>query len=580
MSNVSISSPTMSIKVAGTTLTEDQWALVTSAEVDQRLSAVDRCLLRFDDYMDQTAPQFSLGDAVEVAIIDGGGTSVTAFTGEITAISTEMAAGMGTMVYEASDLRHRLIRSLVPATVLNSTLGDIVTTIANNAGLTPQVDGTLSEITFESLAHAGTAFEVLREIERMTGTYSFVDTSGGLHVVPFDAPGSATLQIDDQLIEFEMTWSPLERADTVSVVGWDQATGQTISGQTTVTTVLPSIGLVTGTGLIGDAFRSSRVHAISADHAQKLAESEARRFRAQEVRGSGRIEPRGDARPGVTIAIDGVNTRFNGDYTLSAVTHRLQAGRLETRFRVGPTDEGIAEVLQQRDRAAGITVGRVTDNADPDSRGRVKVSLPLLGDEVETGWIRVATIGAAANRGIAFVPEVEDEVLVGFVHGDINHPYVLATVWNDSGDTFSGVVADGEVGERSITGRLGNTLRIIDKADGDDESGISIEVDGAATKIFLGYNKTEFITADRPMELKNGQASILLDGDKITIDATEITLKSDSGKVIIDANGIEATAATNIDMTASVNATLKANTMMTVEGSSMTAVKGGTVKVN
>src|SRR5690606_21343759 len=65
----------------------------------------------------------------------------------------------------------------------------------------------------------------------------------------------------------------------------------------------------------------------------------------------------------------------------------------------------------------------VTDNKDPEGLGRIKVKLPWQNGE-ETPWIRITNQYAGRERGFYFIPEVDDEVLVGFEHGNINHPYV------------------------------------------------------------------------------------------------------------------------------------------------------------
>jgi uncharacterized protein involved in type VI secretion and phage assembly len=81
-------------------------------------------------------------------------------------------------------------------------------------------------------------------------------------------------------------------------------------------------------------------------------------------------------------------------------------------------------------RIYGVVVGVVTNNQDPDNLGKVKVKFPWLVENDESTWARVASPMAGANRGIIFIPEVDDEVLVAFDHGDVRAPYILGAVWN------------------------------------------------------------------------------------------------------------------------------------------------------
>ena len=86
-------------------------------------------------------------------------------------------------------------------------------------------------------------------------------------------------------------------------------------------------------------------------------------------------------------------------------------------------------------RVYGVVVGIVTNNKDPDNMARVKVRFPWLSDDEESWWARIATVMAGKNRGSYFIPEVDDEVLVAFDHGDMRFPYILGSVWNGRNGT-------------------------------------------------------------------------------------------------------------------------------------------------
>ena len=99
--------------------------------------------------------------------------------------------------------------------------------------------------------------------------------------------------------------------------------------------------------------------------------------------------------------------------------------------------ESIIDILSQgRDREAqaskiyGFVIGIVTNNQDPDGLCRVKVKFPWLSDEVESWWARCAQPMAGADRGTMLIPEIDDEVLIGFEHGDVRFPYVVGALHN------------------------------------------------------------------------------------------------------------------------------------------------------
>src|ERR1700750_1699162 len=81
-------------------------------------------------------------------------------------------------------------------------------------------------------------------------------------------------------------------------------------------------------------------------------------------------------------------------------------------------------------RLHGVVIGIVTNNQDPDGMHRVKVRFPWLNLDDESHWARVATPMAGDKRGAYFLPEPDDEVLVAFEHGSLEHPYVIGSLWN------------------------------------------------------------------------------------------------------------------------------------------------------
>jgi uncharacterized protein involved in type VI secretion and phage assembly len=78
----------------------------------------------------------------------------------------------------------------------------------------------------------------------------------------------------------------------------------------------------------------------------------------------------------------------------------------------------------------GVVIGLVTNVNDPSHQGRIKVTFPFLPDGNETDWIRIAALMAGGKRGSLLLPEVNDEVLCAFEHGDSRFPYVVGFLWN------------------------------------------------------------------------------------------------------------------------------------------------------
>jgi len=105
-------------------------------------------------------------------------------------------------------------------------------------------------------------------------------------------------------------------------------------------------------------------------------------------------------------------------------------------------------------RFYGVVMGIVTNNQDPSNMARVRVKFPWLSDDNESWWARLATPMAGAGRGSYFLPEVNDEVLIAFEHGDVRFPYVLGGLWNGQ-DAPPANNSDGQNNIRVIHSRSG-----------------------------------------------------------------------------------------------------------------------------
>jgi uncharacterized protein involved in type VI secretion and phage assembly len=207
---------------------------------------------------------------------------------------------------------------------------------------------------------------------------------------------------------------------------------------------------------------------------------------------------------------------------------------------------GTSEQEANARRISGVVVGLVTNNQDPDGLGRVKVKFPWLSDVDESDWARVAAPMAGSSRGFYFLPEVDDEVLVAFEHGDVRFPYVLGALWNGK-DSPPATNGDGKNNVRVIQSRSGHVIKLNDE-------------DGKET--------VEIID-------KSQKNSIVIDTAKNTITITsdqDITLSASKGTIKLDAQ--------NVEIKSSAATKLEAGSTMDVKASGTMTVKGATVNIN
>jgi uncharacterized protein involved in type VI secretion and phage assembly len=201
---------------------------------------------------------------------------------------------------------------------------------------------------------------------------------------------------------------------------------------------------------------------------------------------------------------------------------------------------------QRDNRVYGVVVGVVTNNQDPDSLGRLKVKFPWLSDTDESYWARLVTPMAGKERGLYFLPEVDDEVLVVFEQGDVRFPYVIGALWNGS-DAPPLKNDDGKNNLRLIKSRSGHVIRLNDE-DGKEKIEI-MDKSGKNSLVFDTANNAITITSEKD----------------ITLSATKGTIKLDAQK---------------IEIKSSADARLEAGAGLDVKANATLNVKGATVNIN
>ena len=159
----------------------------------------------------------------------------------------------------------------------------------------------------------------------------------------------------------------------------------------------------------------------------------------------------------------------------------------------------------------GVVIGIVTDNKDP--MGRVKLRFPWRKMNDQSKWARISTLMAGNGRGSFFLPEIGDEVLVAFEHGDINYPYVIGALWNGI-DTPPETNHNGDNNIRKIRSRSGHEIVFNDKEKGEQ---VVIHTNSGHTILLDDSNGSEKI------EIKDKTGS-----NRIVIDSVQnnITVKS------------------------------------------------------
>jgi len=234
----------------------------------------------------------------------------------------------------------------------------------------------------------------------------------------------------------------------------------------------------------------------------------------------------------------------------------------------------IAEILEHGKRSEsriyGVVVGIVTNNKDPDSLGRVKVKIPRISGEDESNWARVISFMAGKERGAFYLPEVDDEVLLAFEHGDINIPYVIGSLWNGK-DKPPLTNEDGKNNLRIIKSRSGHIIRL-DDTEGNEKIEIVDKTEKNMIVIDSKENKIS-IKSEKDIEISapNG---------KVIIEAKDIEAKSSASTKIEASSSMDLKASGNMTIKSSASAKIEASANMDLKASGTMNVKGAMVNLN
>ena len=217
--------------------------------------------------------------------------------------------------------------------------------------------------------------------------------------------------------------------------------------------------------------------------------------------------------------------------------------------------------------------------------GRVRVKLPTLTEEHESNWARVVAIGAGKNRGFDCLPEIDDEVLVGFEHGDIHRPFIIGGLWNGKDAPPENVdnSADGGIRLRTFKTRVGHQLQFVEADKGSSKKGITLKT--------VGGHQVSLNDSDKFVEIETTGGHTVKMGDtdrKIQMTSTgEITLSAPQkititvgGSIVeVTPTGVKIQAAATVDIQGSAKVDIQAATT-NVKGMALVQVQGALVKIN
>jgi len=289
--------------------------------------------------------------------------------------------------------------------------------------------------------------------------------------------------------------------------------------------------------------------------------------RLAKIIGSLKVQGTTEIAPGNVIKLIGFSKRFNGNVLVTAINHSYVSSVWETVIQFGFSEKWFYKQDDTIEKPAsglipginGLQIGVVLKvEADPDQQDRVRVRLPLV-DEGEGVWARIASMDAGKDRGSFFRPEVNDEVVVGFLNDDPRFPVILGML--NSSKSPAPLKGSDANHEKGFVTR--SKMKFVFN---DEKKSLTIDTP-KGKKVEISDDSDSMVLSDQHNN------KITMGAGGITIESVkDIALKSSGGNIKMEGINIENKAQAKFSAEGTANAAL--------QSSGPTIVKGAIVNIN
>ncbi len=525
-----------------------------------------------EDFLASNEDTFAPGHEVQIKL-GYGGDEETVFKGIIT------AHGIRTRDSEQSLLEVVIKHPVIKMTINRANRyfaemsdSDIIEEICDLNGIEKDVEAT-DDIHHEMVQYYVTDWDFLVARAEANGML-VIPTDDNIEVKKPQISNPAVLDLvyGQNIVEFEVNMDARRQYGAVVTKAWDYTNQEVIEieGNHPVLEEPGNISTADLSEVVGlESFDLRHSGRLTNTELQTWADATLFRSTLSKIQGRIRIVGFSDIQPGQSVQLGGLGNRFNGLAFVSGVSHSYGTESLwYTDLQIGFPQELLTERFDNVEpRSAsgllsgirGLQVGKVSAiQDDPDGEDRIQVFLPILEAENPGIWARVASLDAGENRGAFFRPEIDDEVIVGFVNNDPRDAIILGML--NSSAKPAPITADDSNPVKGFVTRSGMKILF------DDES-ISISLETP--------NGNHLLISDEDGAIKINDEN----GNAIVMDSNGIQYES-SGDFIIKAAGDVKIEGTNIDIKASASLKASGNASTEISSSATTMLKGSLVQIN
>lgn len=469
---------------------------------------------------------------------------------------------------------------------LESNDGETMGKIAREAGLASRIEGARLKSPSQILAHSSAWDYVLARAEA-NGLVVLVDAGQLIIGPPGQASAKLHAEFGDTISQMNLTVDASQQVSGVSVQSWDYKSQAPLIG-TASEPALPRIGSDKPASLAkvaGDAKPLlSAQSPLAEDELKAWANARLLRSRLSACRGMIEFSGTADLKAGDVLELKGLGKRFNGSGYVSRLVQRFGAGQWFSEAHIGLDPEWLADrgggidarpANGLRPSVSGLQICTVLQtDQDPDGERRIKVSSPLNSDTSSGIWVRLASLYASKDAGCVFLPEVGDEVVVGYLDDDPNAGIILGAM--HSNKKPAPLVPDEQNTKKEIKTRSGLTV-----AFDDDKKILTILTPGGHKAVLSDEAKSILIEDSNSNKLEMAEGGITMSSPRnITIKATgSVGITGDTG-VTIKSDADVSAQGLNAKMKGELSATVDGGASATLSGGAEAKVQAAMVMIN
>lgn len=380
-----------------------------------------------------------------------------------------------------------------------------------------------------------------------------------------DAEPVVTAQFGATVLELDAEIDARWQVKGVTAKGWNATDQEVISTDASEPSTTNSGNLSPSElsdVIAGDPHLLRHGGKLSEPELQAWADGRLQKDRLAKVRGRVRFQGFSGVSAGDVVEVTGIGDRFAGRQFVAGVRHTFANGNWETDVAFGLSPETYAAAYPVTAHPAGgllpavngLQTGTITGlQEDPDGEDRIRVRLPLVSDSEDGVWARLATLDAGEGRGTFFRPEIDDEVLVGFLDDDPRFPVVLGQLHSSKKPAPEQAKDENHV--KGYVSRSEMKLTF-----DDDKKTIALETP-AGNKLTLSEDDKTVALADQ-----NGNSVTLDDGGITLKSAKDLTLKA-SGDVKLEGSNVDFKSQANFKAEGQAGVDIKSSGTLTIKGS-------------